>query len=221
MAFGLFDWSAYNERFNVSALSSGPPSSLLLDAPHHTRPCCAILTGGMSAFMSALPACCRCHGAPGRLCLAWWPGRLRLLGLGWPSSLCWQRLPGPRASPACLLPTSRCSRWSTRLAGLTELGAARCGQPSACLAAGSVCRAIPVALPDTAVAHMLLGVGCLYVPQRCARRAPRAHRAPLQLPPCPLRRHQVIETAVSIAIIRLGVAKFEPLPDELFKYDLR
>lgn len=43
----------------------------------------------------------------------------------------------------------------------------------------------------------------------------------MQLPPCPLRRHQVIETAVSIAIIRLGVAKFEPLPDELFKYDLR
>ncbi|KAL4420180.1 hypothetical protein ABPG77_008316 [Micractinium sp. CCAP 211/92] len=33
--------------------------------------------------------------------------------------------------------------------------------------------------------------------------------------------NQVIETAASIAIIRLGVAKFEPLPNELFKYDLR
>lgn len=39
--------------------------------------------------------------------------------------------------------------------------------------------------------------------------------------PCLLHRRQVIETAASIAIIRLGVAKFEPLPNELFKYDLR
>lgn len=33
--------------------------------------------------------------------------------------------------------------------------------------------------------------------------------------------NQVAETAVSIAIIRLGVARFEPLPPDLFKYDLR
>lgn len=32
--------------------------------------------------------------------------------------------------------------------------------------------------------------------------------------------NQVAETAVSIAIIRLGVARFEPLPPDLFKYDL-
>ena len=32
---------------------------------------------------------------------------------------------------------------------------------------------------------------------------------------------QVVETAVSIAIIRLGVSKFEPLPKDLFKYDFR
>ena len=31
----------------------------------------------------------------------------------------------------------------------------------------------------------------------------------------------MVETAVSIAIIRLGVAKFEPLPADLFKYDFR
>lgn len=38
---------------------------------------------------------------------------------------------------------------------------------------------------------------------------------------CPLPYvEQVVETAVSLAIIRLGVAKFEPLPSELFKYDL-
>jgi hypothetical protein len=33
--------------------------------------------------------------------------------------------------------------------------------------------------------------------------------------------NQVMETVVSIGVIRLGVAKFEPLPDELFKYDFR
>ena len=32
---------------------------------------------------------------------------------------------------------------------------------------------------------------------------------------------QVAETAASIAVIRWNVAKFEPLPPELFKYDLR
>lgn len=37
----------------------------------------------------------------------------------------------------------------------------------------------------------------------------------------PLLALQVVETGVSLAIIRLGVAKFEPLPAELFKYDLR
>lgn len=33
--------------------------------------------------------------------------------------------------------------------------------------------------------------------------------------------NQVAETAVSIAIIRLGVKKFEPLPKELFNYDFK
>jgi hypothetical protein len=33
--------------------------------------------------------------------------------------------------------------------------------------------------------------------------------------------NQVAETAASLAIIRLGVSKFEPLPADLFKYDLR
>lgn len=40
------------------------------------------------------------------------------------------------------------------------------------------------------------------------------------VPACSTAR-QVIETAASIAIIRLGVVKFEPLPEELFKYDIR
>jgi hypothetical protein len=33
--------------------------------------------------------------------------------------------------------------------------------------------------------------------------------------------NQIMETVVSIGVIRLGVAKFEPLPAELFKYDFR
>lgn len=41
------------------------------------------------------------------------------------------------------------------------------------------------------------------------------------LPLCSALLCQVVETAVSIGVIRLGVAKFAPLPPELFKYDFR
>lgn len=33
--------------------------------------------------------------------------------------------------------------------------------------------------------------------------------------------NQIVETAVTLAVVRLGVAKFEPLPADLFRYDFR
>ena len=65
----------------------------------------------------------------------------------------------------------------------------------------------------TLVVHV--GVACL------AGRRTSCPALPTRLPAPPPAWPQVVETGVSLAIIRLGVAKFEPLPAELFKYDFR
>lgn len=90
-----------------------------------------------------------------------------------------------------------------------------------------LCVQVPWGAKETALGMFawcaaFAGVGLAFVPAVIAVAGPKgfaglsaADKAQFAL------LNQVIETAVSIGIIRLGVAKFAPLPPGLFKYDFR
>lgn len=67
-----------------------------------------------------------------------------------------------------------------------------------------------------------LGVGLAFIPVAAALAGPAGFSALTASGKSGFAlANQVAETGVSLAIIRLGVAKFEPLPAGLFKYDFR